>query len=193
MPTRSVSVAAAVICLGVILASPPAGAEEVFLGRVFNMGGPPTAGKTFEFTLRIEAYSTDEEVVNLAAILANHGPDALRKELWNMKEKGWVKIGNSLGYPVAVFRSIPQEKGRIVRAFSDRPIEMVEAMRGLRSRDFPFGLIELYLDENGNGEGKLLPAADARFNENGTIEIVSLGTQPFRILNVRRSKASGKD
>lgn len=190
---RGAFVAGSVVCLGLILLSPTAAAEEVFVGRVVNVGGAPTGMSTFDFTLQIDSYSTDEEVVNLAGILANQGPDALRKELWNMEAKGWVKIGNSLGYPVAVFRSNPQEKGRIVRAFSDRPIQMVEAMRGMRSRNYSFGLIELQLDENGRGEGTLLPAAEARFNAGGTIEIVSLGTQTFRILNVKPGKASSKE
>lgn len=61
-------------------------------------------------------------------------------------------------------------------------------MRNLRSRDYPFGLIELKLAADGTGEGVLIAAIQARFTKEGELEIESHGTKPFRILAVKPGK-----
>jgi hypothetical protein len=45
-------------------------------------------------------------------------------------------------------------------------------------------MVELNLDDNGNGNGALIAAARAMFTRDGKIEMVSYGTKPFRIIGV---------
>ena len=47
--------------------------------------------------------------------------------------------------------------------------------------------------ETDNGRLILIPAAKIRFNKDGVVEIESLGTEPFRLMNVRSLEEKKKD
>ena len=169
---------------------------EVFMGTVVDAGGALPGANSARFTLHIDEYTTDDEAKELLEVLAADGPYGLEKVMRKL-EKGWIRIGTSLGYHVAVTRSFDTENGRVIRAVTDRPVQMFEVIRGLRSQDHPFGVLELQLDASGRGEGRLIAAAEVDFAEDGTLQIESLGTQPFRLMQVRthepKSKKKNKD
>lgn len=177
--------ALAVIVLGVSGIAAPSSAQEMpeqFRGTVVNTQG----GGTAWLTLHIDTYSPDEEVLGLAKVLTEKGQDGLQDAIWDLKERGWVRIGSSLGYPISVFRTRQTEKGRLIVALTDRPIQFWEVFRSTRSRDYVFGMIVLEVDKNGKGEGKLLPAMQASITGNGKVELKSLGTEPFKIMRVQQ-------
>jgi len=47
-------------------------------------------------------------------------------------------------------------------------------------------------NSEGNGEGALIAAASAGFNEEGRLVIESYGTEPFRIFGVKTEKVKSK-
>src|SRR5262245_56312225 len=101
--------------LGVLLAT-AAHAGERFQGTIADSGGTlPGANVTF-FTLEIDGLSSDEEMRGLASTLKKEGQDGLMDRLWDLPEKGYVRIGGSLGYDVTVVRSRQNGDERIVRA-----------------------------------------------------------------------------
>ena len=55
----------------------------------------------------------------------------------------------------------------------------------LQAADYPFGLIELTLDKEGKGEGRLIGAAQIELKE-GIVNVTSLGAQPVKLLSVRK-------
>ncbi|MEE8161023.1 MAG: hypothetical protein V3T61_05240, partial [Acidobacteriota bacterium] len=57
-----------------------------------------------------------------------------------------------------------------------------------RSRDYPFGWFEFEIDEEGKGVGwgSAIVAAKLQFNDEGQLEIVSYGIQPFQLTNIKR-------
>lgn len=173
-----------ITCLLALTLAGAAGAAERFTGVVVDVGGAVRATSA-QFTLQIDEYSDLEEIRGLVTVLAEEGQNGLEKELRKL-ERGWIRVGPSLGYPISVARSIETEEGRVIRAVSDRPIQMFEVMRGLRSADYTLGLIEITLGADGKGEGRLIAAAKVEFNKEGTVEIESLGTQPFRLMQVRQ-------
>jgi hypothetical protein len=59
-----------------------------------------------------------------------------------------------------------------------------EVQYSTRSSKYPFSLIELTVDRNGHGEGRLIGAAKLRMRGN-ELSFESLGTQPLRLLDVR--------
>ena len=158
---------------------------EIFTGRAVDTSGQRMQS-TAHFTLHIEEYSSDEEIADYATVLAEKGSSGLEKVLRKL-DLGYIKIGTSLGHVIGVARSIDTDGGRIIRAVTDRPIQLFEVRRGLRSADYPFGFIELKIDADGKGEGQLVAAAKLRFKD-GTLEIVQLGTRPFRLMKVKRQK-----
>jgi len=175
-------IACAAICSLPLAAEGP----ETFTGRVVDMSGARMTS-TAHFTLHIDEYAMDEEIAQHAAVLAEEGSRGLEKVLWKL-DRGWLKIGTSLGHVVGVARSIDTDGGRIIRAVTDRPVQLFAVRRGLRSVDYPFGFIELELDANGKGEGRLIAAAKLKFTKDGTLEIEQLGTRPFRLMKVKLQK-----
>ncbi len=163
-----------------------AAGPETFTGRAIDTSGARMTS-TAHFTLHIDEYATDEEIAQHAAVLAETGSRGLEKVLWKL-DRGWIKIGTSLGHIVGVARSIDTDGGRIIRAVTDRPIQLYEVRHGLRSVHYPFGFIELELDADGNGEGRLIAAAKLKFTKDGTLVIEQLGTRPFRLMNVKTQK-----
>ena len=171
--------------------APPLGAPERFTGRIVDAGGAVPGAQATYFTLQVDSYSTPEEVKEYVAILEQGGMDAVVKKLWKAKSKGWIKVGDRLGYDVQIIRSIPTESGRVIRVVTDRPIQFFEVRQGTRSEDYPLGLIELRLGPDGKGEGTLIAAAQVKFT--GTsLELETYGTQPFKILKVKTDKTKKK-
>jgi hypothetical protein len=187
--------ALAVVLLGLTLAGAQAGAPsaadaqaaatagETFTGNLVSLlGGANTATR---FELKLERYATQDEIDQLGA-LADRRQLALQEVLWE-SEMGYIRVGSELGYPVGLAFVVPGEGGRrTVYAVIDRPIQLYEIWRGLRSRDYPFSVVELELDADGTGEGRLYAVSRVHFGT-GRVVIEDLQPQPFRILEVRRT------
>ncbi len=71
-----------------------------------------------------------------------------------------------------------------VRLVTDRPILFGEAAFRTRSMDYPFGIVEFSLDDEGKGEGFFITAGKIGFNEMGTLTFETLTTEPQKLFNV---------
>jgi hypothetical protein len=187
---RTAGIPAAAILLASALCPAPAAGED-FTARMLDTGGSLPRKNTAYVQIHIERWTTDDEARRFLQILASSGSDGLMKELWNL-DNGWISIGDRLGYPLSVTRSHERDGKRIVRILTDRPIQIFEVMDALRTTDYPFGIIELTLDENGRGEGRVMAAAKAGFTADGTLEVESYGIEPLRLVDVR-TKVPKKD
>ena len=81
------------------------------------------------------------------------------------------------------------EGGRRIFLLTDRRINYWEAASGSRTLDYPFTLIELQLDRNDTGMGKLNIAAKITGSEDSVIEIEDFAAQPVRLNNVHKVKS----
>jgi hypothetical protein len=172
-----------------LLAIPGAAAgAERYVGQLVDTSGVAPGSNTDFFTLQIDSYSSDEENKKLLDVLKEKGAKGLQEALWDVKEKGWFRIGSNLGYHAAVIRQRKTDDGyRVIRAFTDRPIMFYELRNSTRSRNYPFGYIELKLDPTGQGEGQMFVAATAKATGN-EVELENFHAQPLRILNVKREQ-----
>ncbi len=165
---------------------------ERFNGVLLDFGGAVAGRSTAQFTLVIEKYSTVEDINDLLRALSEGGQDGLTKALSDL-DLGYIRIGGSIGYPISAARSYDVPGGRIIRVLTDRQIQMYEVMRSLRSLDYPLGIIEIQLPENGKkGSGQLIAAGQITMTKEGGLEIESLGTTPFRLQNVSLAKKKKK-
>jgi hypothetical protein len=199
----------AALALGALLlaaAGMPAAAEEkakpekeTFFATVLqtaNMRLP--GGGTFQITMNVEQYTSLEERKRLLTVFREGGGEALMKELRKMKA-GYITPPSFSRWPsweVDVASSIPQPNGgRIVRLFTERPIAFGEAYYNTRSKDYEFGIVELKLDANGEGEGMTIPAAKLSLDDQGQIvvETTPYSTGPQRLIGVRQWKDKKKD
>jgi hypothetical protein len=131
----------------------------------------------------LDRYSTDAEVQKLSGVLANKGPEAFRSALWDL-EKGYIRIGNGLGYPITVATSKPTAQGRRIRLMMDRPVSFREFANSARSLDYPFSYVEINLGKGGKGEGQMFAAARISLTA-GTVDVENYSFQPLKLLAVR--------
>jgi len=158
--------------------------EERYGGRVIDQTGSVPGFSATYVTIMIDRYNTDDEIAGYAKALAENGQDGLLKAIEN-HENGRIKIGNRLSYPLSAIRMFEKDGKRLIRALTDRPIPMIEAWRNNRSMDYPFGFIEILLDEKGKGQGSLVAAAKIEIKD-GKLEMESYGREPFRLTNITK-------
>ncbi|HQR65817.1 MAG TPA: hypothetical protein PLB02_00285 [Thermoanaerobaculia bacterium] len=156
-----------------------------YIGLVANMGGPGPG--TWELKVHADEFTPADEVKQLVELGRQGGQDAVQKALWKMKSRGFIKIGNSLGYQVPVIRWRALPNGNTQLTFlTDRPIQFVEFFNGTRSLDYIFGMVVIELDAKGSGSGQIYGAMKATFDPSGRVDLDSFGTKPYKVINVKK-------
>jgi hypothetical protein len=133
--------------------------KESFTGFAINMNsGPSTA--TVDFT--ITRYSTDAERDQLLAII-NEEKDVYRMNqkllsaLQRLPKVGYIRTPDRLAWDLHYARQSPLEDGgRQLVLATDRPVGFREARNQPRTMDYPFTIVQVHLDKNDRGEGKIL-------------------------------------
>jgi hypothetical protein len=147
--------------------------------------GGAVGGKSIQFDFRISGYTTDEEVNNFATLLKEKGPDALRSAL-EKENKGRLNPAGRLGNDIAVARKRQQGTDTIITIVTARVMPFIELYNGGRSTDYPFGFLQVKLNDKGEGTGQIMAAAKIRFDrKKGHYEIESYGNQYIKVVNVR--------
>jgi len=173
--------------------------RETFTATVLqtaNMRLP--GGGTFQLTMNVDEWTSVEERKRLVVVFKEGGSEALMKELRKMKA-GYILPPAFARWPsweVDVASSIPQpDGGRIVRLFTERPIVFGEAYYNTRSKDYEFGIVEMKLNAEGEGEGVAIPAAKLSMNAEGELVVETLPTTtgPQKLLGARQWKDKKKD
>jgi hypothetical protein len=154
-----------------------------------NLGAPGrSAAGTVEIV--VNRWSTDAERDRLLNVLMEQGPEKLLDTLRDMPRVGYIRTPNSIGYDLHYARQTPLPDGgkRAVLA-TDRYISFWEAANQPRSIDYPFTLIELRINPDGEGEGKMSLATKIMVDkESNTIVLEDYATQPVLLKSVREEK-----
>jgi hypothetical protein len=159
----------------------------------------PNRPRTAQLDIRIQRWSTDEERDTLLAIVKKQDSNvnAMNQELLGalqrMPSVGRIREATTLGWDLRFARQAPLDEGgrRIVLA-TDRPMPHWEVRDRPRSFDYPFTVIEMRLDKENRGEGKLL--ADTRiFIDPRTSDLVleHYDIQPVRLNEITARRESG--
>jgi hypothetical protein len=105
-----------------------------------------------------------------------------------MKSVGTIKTPDSLAYDLRFASETPlPEGGRRIVLATDRPIGFWEATRRPRTIDYPFTVIQMEIDKDGNGKGtlsyatKIIPAGD-------TIVLENFDTSPIMLTEIKSEK-----
>ena len=159
-----------------------------------NMSNIAT-GSNAVVQITVNAWSTAEERERLITTVLEKGSDALLKELQKAPVKGRFRIPAArrpdphhlaLGLDLHYAWQTPLEDGgrRIVLA-TDRYIGFQEARSQPRSIDYPITLLEIRVDKNGKGHGKMAVATKISFDKKkNQIEIENYASEPVRLNNV---------
>lgn len=187
---RLSGIIAAICAVAVVFVAPVAAQneKESFTGFAINMNRSGTA--VIDFT--IERWSTDAEREQLLSIIAEKKDPTqdLLKALQKMPKVGGIRTPQTLAWDLRYARQFKDPEGgrRIVLA-TDRPIGFSEARNSARTMDYPFTIIEIRLNANDEGEGKIL-AGTKIFVDQKTKEIVleNWGQQPTRFNEIKKQK-----
>lgn len=174
--------------VGVVAAGQTNGSPERFTANAINMarGGAATV------EIVVNRWSNEAERNKLMSTLLTNGADKLLAVLQDMPRVGYFRTPNSLGYDIhyAYRTTLPEGGERVVLA-TDRRIGFWEAANQPRSIDYPFTIIELRLNRDGEGEGKMSLATKITADKNtNTVVLENYDIQPVLLQAVRRVKAS---
>jgi len=144
-------------------------------------------GQTGVVHIDIYRWSTDEERERLLTTLQEFGPDKLLDALEKVRPPvGTIRTATSLSYDLYYARNNPSPDGsrRVILA-TNRPVSFRELRDNSRRLQYQFTLLEIHIDKNGKGEGKLVPAAKVSWDKEAKkIEIENYNALPVDLLNV---------
>jgi len=138
--------------------------------------------------ITISQWTSEADRDRLMTLFREKGEKSLLSALQDQKPVGTISTPGSIAYDLRYARQLPTaEGGRRIILATDRPMGFWEATNQPHSVDYPFTLIELRVDKNGNGEGKLSVATKLTL-ENNTLVIENYANQPVMLNEVKARK-----
>ena len=172
---------AAILAGGAVSAQSNGQPEEFTATAIVNNNLRAGAGRV---VVRVERWSSDAERDRLTAALAK-GPDSLLEELRDMKSVGTIRTPDSLGYDLRYARQEKGEDGgRSIVIATDRPIGFWEAANQPRTIDYPFTVLQMELDKNGEGKGTMSIATKI-IQRHNTVELENFASAPVMLNEIR--------
>jgi len=145
--------------------------------------------------ITVNGWSTAEERELLITTVLEKGSDALLRALQKAPVKGRFRIPTarppdphhlSLGLDLRYAWQAPlPEGGRRIVLATDRYIGFQEARNQPRTTDYPITIMEIRVDKDGKGVGKMAVATKISFDKKkNQIELENYATEPVRLNNV---------
>jgi hypothetical protein len=195
-------IAAVALAAGLALTSSSLGAQSSgdklhFTAFAVNLSNVAT-GATLLLEIDVNSWTTDAERARLVetATAKEHNQDALLKVLRDLPKRGrmWAPqwqgpdpLNARLGWDLRYAHQTPTDEGgrRVVLA-TDRYVGFWEARNQPRTIDYPFTLLQIEVDKDGRGQGKMSVATRIRFDETKRVlELENYASEPVRLNDVK--------
>jgi hypothetical protein len=146
-------------------------------------------GTTTRVEVVINRWSTDAERDRLLTTLVDKGPDKLLDELQRTPKVGYIRTTNSIGWDLHFARHVAlPEGGEQIIIATDRPIGFREAVNRPRSSDYRFTVIELKVNSEGDGDGRMSVATRITADKDKVITLENFTYRPVLLQVVRREE-----
>jgi hypothetical protein len=156
------------MALVALLSAPVAGfAPEAqrFTAFAVSMTNGAT-GRTSKLELIIDRWSTTSDRDDLAAALAEQGPNGLLKSMQARPRIGFIHVAGRIGNDIQFARQVQHADGtRRVVIVLPRRLSFNEVNPSSTTEDYPYTVIELHLDAAGAGDGKMSVGAKISMNK----------------------------
>ncbi len=167
-------------------------APEIFAAYAVNLGeagGPRGAGKSGMVYVIIDRWSTEQERQALVQAFDQKGPAGLVSALQKTERLGLLRTSTSLGWDLHYAVQVPTEDGgRRIIVGTERRVNYWEANSDTKT-DYPFTLLELHLDKDDKGEGRVSLATKITRSKDGKrLELENFSAEPVRLQDVHRQK-----
>lgn len=186
-----IAVFALFLTLGVTQNSFAQDSKEVLQGTVISFGsGFDTRTRSALFSLNINGTTSDQDTQRYLDLLREGGQDSVLKEV-SKQDLGRFSVGANVGVAINFVRESTVDGKRRIFVVFERWTQFAELRGGYRSLDYPFGVIELFIDpKTGKGEGTYIAAARVSWDKdskNGQyqVEIENFATYPARLMGVK--------
>ena len=145
------------------------------------------ANPAVQLDILVDRFTSDNERMEYLQLLKAKGEEAMLKTLGKVNV-GRISTPGQVGVAVAVARVRETEGGQRVRLVTTRPVSFLQARRGEIADQFPYTVMDLYLDDEGKGNGSVLSALRVFFDDDGKLQIQGVGGDPVDLINVERVK-----
>ena len=178
------------LAVAAALASAPllaADAGESYSAKVVSFEEPMGRAPGL-LQVRVTRWSTDAERDALTNALMKDGQKGVINELKKMPEAGVVRTPAIAGYKFRYARRTTAPNGdEQLLVVVDRPIGFAEFRQGWQTVDYPFTIIKMTLNPQGQGSGEMMGATKLSANETtGDITFQHYNVSPQLLQNVRK-------
>ncbi len=139
--------------------------------------------------IHVTRWSSVDERDRLAKTLLSRGPEQLLKDLRQAAPVGTIRTPDTLAYDLRYAYQRPAEDGgRDIMLATDRPMSFWEVRNQPRSVDYPFTVIQMHLNRDGEGKGTLSYATRVRVVNENTIELENFASAPAMLTEIRAER-----
>ena len=165
--SRKIGIVIAFACLCLVASTRHATAQDEAYTASARVS-KDTGGGLVQFNFTITKWATQEEIKRLGAILKDQGQNALLEELKKM-DSGRIRRVGDTGTAIAVAEKSQHAGKTIITLIAARQMSLGETKyRGrTKSTDYPFGFLQVQLDDKGEGSGKMVTAAKIKYDKDG--------------------------
>jgi len=173
------------LAIGITSSSTSAQRGTTFTGTAVIYGsGVSTRTVSRTFTMIINRRTSEADATMYLQTLQRGGQDDFSRQI-ESNELGRFSFDGQTGLPINAVLVDQDGDDTRIRVVFKRWIGFGELRRGARSTDYPFTYVELRIDQNGRGDGMIIPAARVRARGSNTLEFEDFGTFPGRLMGVR--------
>jgi hypothetical protein len=148
-------------------------------------------GTTSQLQIVVDQWSSQALGDRLRKTLVENGPEKLLDALQDAPKVGYLRTSTSLAWDLRYAqRTRGEDGGERVTLITDRPIAFWETANQTRTLDYPFTVIEMRLNNDGEGKGMLSVATKIFVDKNGQVTLENWGTQPVQLTQVKAEKLS---
>jgi hypothetical protein len=164
-----------------------ASAETFTATATVKTAGGATASAPI--TILVERKMPQSEAERFMGVFKSGGAAALRKALAGVAPTGSITLGTGKPTPTRLTLERRTDKGRLLTIVADTPILALGA--GLPDAkpkaDHDFAVVDIEVDDKGNGSGTFAPAAKITLNQ-GAFVVSDYSSELIRLTGVRKVK-----
>jgi hypothetical protein len=182
--------AACLVALTLTMAQP-----EAIQGVRFTATAAGPTGELGPVEIVINRFSTTVERNRFMNTFAERGPAGLQEALQQAPSIGRLAAPGDQGFELRYAAELRGDNGvRHVIVASDQGMSFLEAADLPRAADYPFTVVQLQIDRNGQGRGLASAYSTIGLDKvQGSIVLENLGDQPVMLRNLQLHRKGGRE